>query len=113
MDELGVLPKGAEAFSAAGRVPVPGRLVAVADTVGAGDTFQAALIAALAERDLRTRAALDDLDTATLSRVLDFAVGAAALTCTRRGADLPRRSDIPALDPERRLGHDAGRPTPM
>ena len=92
--------RGAEAFSAAGRVPVPGRLVAVADTVGAGDTFQAALITALAERNLRTRAALDALDSATIAQILEFAVGAAALTCTRRGADLPRRSDLPTLETE-------------
>ena len=92
--------RGAEAFSADGHVPVPGRLVDVADTVGAGDTFQAALIAGLAERGFRTRATLESIDTNTIARILDFAVGAAALTCTRRGADLPRRVDLPALETE-------------
>jgi len=89
--------RGAETFSAAGHVPVPGRLVTVADTVGAGDTFQAALITALAERGLTTRPALESLDSDTIARILEFAVNAAAITCTRRGADLPQRSDLPGL----------------
>ena len=43
--------KGATAFSAAGHVSVPGRAVVVRDTVGAGDTFHAALLAQLARTD--------------------------------------------------------------
>ena len=31
-----------------------------------------------------------------LQQVLGFAAQAAALTCSRRGADLPRRADLPA-----------------
>ncbi|SMF29547.1 fructokinase [Tistlia consotensis] len=92
--------EGAEAFSAAGRVAMPGRPVAVVDTVGAGDTFQAALIAGLAEAGVRRRAALDALDREQVGRLLDFAVGAAAITCTRRGADLPRRAELPSLAEE-------------
>ncbi|MEM6942385.1 MAG: PfkB family carbohydrate kinase, partial [Pseudomonadota bacterium] len=91
---------GAEAFSAAGHVRVLGRAVTVADTVGAGDSFQAALIATLAERGLRERAAIQQLDASTLTSILDFATRAAALTCTRRGADLPRRADLSDLEPK-------------
>ncbi|MGF1551901.1 MAG: carbohydrate kinase [Paracoccaceae bacterium] len=88
-------PDGAEAHSAAhGRVAVAGRAIRVVDTVGAGDTFQAALIAGLAERGATTRAALDRLDRDALTTLLDFAVEAAAITCTRRGADLPRRGEL-------------------
>ncbi|MEM6488151.1 MAG: carbohydrate kinase [Pseudomonadota bacterium] len=87
--------RGAEAFGPTGTVPAPGRIVTVADTVGAGDTFQAALIAALAERGVRTRAALAALDPGALAQILDFAVAAAAITCSRRGADLPRRAELP------------------
>lgn len=89
--------EGAEAFAASGALAVPGRSVKVADTVGAGDTFQAALIAALAERGARTRAALDALSSEALEGVIGFAAEAAALTCTRRGADLPRRAELPQL----------------
>jgi fructokinase len=76
-------------------VATPPVRVAVVDTVGAGDTFQAALLATLAERGLLTRDALGVLDTGTLHNVLGFAAQAAAITCSRRGADLPRRAELP------------------
>ena len=68
--------------------------VEVIDTVGAGDTFQAALIAQLLADRAGPRAALDGLDDGTLARLLDFAARAAAITCSRRGADLPRMADL-------------------
>jgi fructokinase len=89
--------EGAWAWTAREHVRVPPVRVAVVDTVGAGDTFQAALLAALAERGLLTRAALARLDAATVREVLGFAAQAAAITCSRRGADLPRRSELPPL----------------
>jgi fructokinase len=73
--------------------PVP---VAVVDTVGAGDTFQAALLTALAERGLLTRSGLATLQHDAVAAVLAFAAQAAAITCSRRGADLPRRGELPA-----------------
>jgi fructokinase len=68
----------------------------VVDTVGAGDTFQAALLTALAERALLSRPALAALQRDALAAVLAFAAQAAAITCSRRGADLPRRGELPA-----------------
>lgn len=86
---------GAIALSRSGaRTSVSGLVVPVADTVGAGDTFQAALLAKLHEDDRLSNAALDALDGDDLSALLAFAVKAAAVTCTRRGADLPRRADL-------------------
>ena len=64
------------------------------DTVGAGDTFQAAMLAHLAEGDRLAPAALAALDGDALARLLDFAARGAAITCSRRGADMPRRSEI-------------------
>lgn len=90
--------RGAEAFAPAGRIEVPGRPVQVADTVGAGDTFQAALIAGLAELGVRDRAGLAAMDRRGLEGLLGFATEAAAITCSRRGADLPRRAELPALE---------------
>jgi len=60
--------------------------VRVVDTVGAGDTFFAALAAALIEGMDETAA-------------LTFAVAASALTCTRPGAQpsLPTRAEVDAL----------------
>jgi fructokinase len=88
-------PSGAEAYSAAGRVAVASQQVLVADTVGAGDTFQAALIAALAERGVWGRSELDRLGADDIVAVAEFASAAAAITCARHGADLPRRGDLP------------------
>lgn len=95
--QLVVLTRGGEgawAWSAAGHVSVPPVPVAVVDTVGAGDTFQAAMLAALAERGQLSRAALSALSPADIQAVLGFAARAAALTCSRRGADLPRRAEL-------------------
>ncbi|MBB3951547.1 carbohydrate kinase family protein [Aureimonas jatrophae] len=87
--------KGALAMSSGGATArVPGRSVVVADTVGAGDTFQAATLSRLAETNRLSRAALDGMSAQDLGELLDFAVRAAAVTCTRRGADLPRRADL-------------------
>ena len=67
--------------------------VEVVDTVGAGDTFQAALIAQLL-RDGDPAAAIGGLDTDGLSRLLAHAARAASITCSRRGADLPRLHEL-------------------
>jgi fructokinase len=71
--------------------PVP---VDVVDTVGAGDTFQAALICWLAENGALSRDGLSTLSADTLRTALQFAARAAAITCSRRGADMPRRSEL-------------------
>ena len=68
--------------------------VEVVDTVGAGDTFQAALLTALAERSLLHADALRGLGAADLQAVLQVSGRAAAITCSRRGADLPRRAEL-------------------
>ncbi len=87
--------QGAWAWTAAHPIaaaPMPAQVI---DTVGAGDTFQAALLTALAERGLLTRDALRALSAEALDDVLRFATQAAAITCSRRGADLPRRAELP------------------
>ena len=85
---------GAQAWTAAGVTEVAPVKVAVVDTVGAGDTFQAAMLTALAERGLLSPAALPGIEAGTWQQVLDFAAQAAAITCSRRGADLPRRAEL-------------------
>ncbi|WP_346913720.1 carbohydrate kinase [uncultured Roseibium sp.] len=86
--------KGAEAFTRDLHVDVSGRAVTVIDTVGAGDTFQAALLSGLVARNIITRNALEGLDHAALHEIVLKAVNASALTCTRQGADLPSRDDV-------------------
>jgi fructokinase len=87
--------KGAVAWTRGARVEVPGVPTTVVDTVGAGDTFQAALLCWLDERDLLTPAALEALDRARVLEAVQFAVLAASITCSRAGADLPRRAELP------------------
>lgn len=73
---------------------VPKRVV---DTVGAGDCFQAALLCALSELGLASPVGVSDLNPDLAGRLLGFAAEAAALACSRRGADLPRRSELPRV----------------
>jgi fructokinase len=72
---------------------VPPRVVVV-DTVGAGDTFQAALLSRLLRHPDGPSAGLAALDAQGLAGLLDYAARAAALTCTRRGADMPRAAEL-------------------
>ncbi|MFD4987717.1 carbohydrate kinase [Streptomyces sp. NPDC058374] len=76
---------------------VPGEKVEVVDTIGAGDTVNAALLHALAERDLLTPAAAAGLDAAGWAEILAFAARAAAVTCSRAGAEPPRGWEVEAF----------------
>jgi len=86
--------EGALAFSRSFETGCPGVQVKVEDTVGAGDTFQAALLAGLKRLGATDRNSLAELDEQRVNRLLEFAVQAAAITCSRRGADLPRIAEL-------------------
>ncbi|MFI6426101.1 carbohydrate kinase [Promicromonospora sp. NPDC050880] len=89
--------KGAVAVSDAGEVEVVAPQVDVVDTVGAGDSFMGALIDGLWEHDLLgagRRAALDEVDAATVRQVLEGCVAVAAVTVSRAGANPPRREEV-------------------
>jgi fructokinase len=107
-------PNGALAASADTVVDVAGIPVVVVDTVGAGDSFGAALVAALVADGVFGLRATRGLAGATLARALRYAVTASALTCTRAGAVPPTRSEIEArlgvLDATRRAA-DGAEPT--
>jgi fructokinase len=84
---------GAVGITATGEVRVPAPVVQVVDTIGAGDAFGAALLAWLHGHDRLShdlRLAPDDVRAA-----LEFACLVASITCTRAGADPPRRSELP------------------
>jgi len=85
---------GACAYTRTAAVRVPGVPVEVADTVGAGDTFQAALLSGLNHLGTTSRDRLNALDSTQLSRLMTYCTRAAAHTCTRRGADMPSRADL-------------------
>ena len=84
---------GASAYFAQGTVHVPARKVRVVDTVGAGDSFFAAVLAQLADQRLLSRSRLTRLSVAEASDALQHGVAAAALTCSREGARLPTKSE--------------------
>jgi fructokinase len=72
-------------------------VVDVVDSVGAGDSFMAALISALVDRELvgaARRDALHELTPGQLEEILAYAARAAAVTVSRAGANPPRREEI-------------------
>lgn len=73
---------------------VGARSVKVIDTVGAGDTFHAALLTWLGEHGRLSPDGVATLSADDLDSLLTFAARAAAITCSRRGADMPRRSEL-------------------
>ncbi len=91
---------GVVAGTASGqRTQRPGVPVTVIDTVGAGDTFSGAFLAGLYRRRLLgadTRPALRAISHSTLDALLDESMLAAAITCSRRGADPPTAEDVAA-----------------
>jgi fructokinase len=79
---LAVLPNGAQ-------VPVPAQQVQVVDTVGAGDSFNAGVLAYLSKQGALTKGALAKLDGDTMASALAFAAKVAAVTVSRAGANPP------------------------
>jgi len=73
---------GAIAFLGEAVLEMPGRRVDVVDTVGAGDTFHAALLVSLDEQRLLRP---DAIGTAS------------SVTCSHQGAALPTRADVEAV----------------
>ncbi|MEL6644777.1 MAG: carbohydrate kinase [Pseudomonadota bacterium] len=80
---------GAVGLTASTRVAVPAQRVDVIDTVGAGDTFNAGVLAALDRAGALTRDAIASLDAATVSDALTLGAQAAAVTVSRAGANPP------------------------
>lgn len=81
--------RGARAITAKQNRFVAGNKVAVADTVGAGDTFNAGALAALHNAGALTKSALAMLPDATLDAALSLGNRAAAVTVSRAGANPP------------------------
>ncbi len=76
------------------KVTVPARRVIVEDTVGAGDTFNAGLLAGLARDGHLTKDALAALTVDQLRPALELGVAAAAVTVSRAGANPPWEHEL-------------------
>lgn len=85
---------GATAYTRTGTVSVPAKSVTVVDTVGAGDTFNAGLLAALSDRGLLSKAAIAAIADDALRDALAFGARVAAVTVSRAGANPPWRSEL-------------------
>ena len=86
--------KGASAHTARGKVSVAAPTIVVADTVGAGDTFNAGFLAALDRVGLLTKSAVASLSDDALREALSLGVRAAAITCSRPGANPPWADEV-------------------
>ncbi|SOC10985.1 carbohydrate kinase family protein [Rhodobacter maris] len=86
--------EGAYAFTAELSLFEPSREVAVIDTVGAGDTFNAGILAALDRAGALTKAAVTSADADLLGACLKLGVSAAAVTVSRAGANPPWAEEL-------------------
>ncbi|USX49509.1 carbohydrate kinase [Lentzea sp. HUAS12] len=94
-----ILTKGGDGLSvitATEQVDVPPVKVDVVDTIGAGDTVQGALLAWLHDHDALGAEKIRGLSTEEWTAALTYAGAAAAITCSRAGAEPPFASELTA-----------------
>ncbi len=86
--------EGAAGYTANHKVTVPSERVAVVDTVGAGDTFDAGVLASLKMQNLLTKAQVARLTEEQIAKALALGARAAAVTVSRAGANPPWAREI-------------------
>ncbi len=86
--------QGAQVFTKNLTLSRSGENVDLVDTVGAGDTFNAGMLAALYQAGVLDKTGIATLDQKTLAAALDLGVRAAAISVSRAGANPPRVSEL-------------------
>lgn len=86
--------EGATVFTKSGSFTAPAVKAQVVDTVGAGDTFNAGVLAGLHEAGLLDRAALAAASEDALGPAIALGAKAAAVTVSRAGANPPWRREL-------------------
>ena len=84
---------GAVAVTSEGTIRLPAPPTTVVDTVAAGDTFTAGLLTSLHDAGL-LGGRLDAVTHAHLEAAIAYGMRAAAITCSRVGADPPRKDEL-------------------
>ncbi len=94
-----ILTKGSEGASAflhnGNVIDVPAQRVELVDTVGAGDTFNAGVLANLAENGFLQKDALNHIQESDVRTALEFGAAVAAVTVSRSGANPPWAHELP------------------
>ncbi|MDI6838683.1 MAG: PfkB family carbohydrate kinase, partial [Rhizobiaceae bacterium] len=95
--KLVVITRGAEGatgYTRRFKVSVPSERVTVVDTVGAGDTFDAGILASLKMQELLTKEKVASIDEKAVEAALALGAKAAAVTVSRAGANPPFAHEI-------------------
>lgn len=87
---------GAHAYWAGETVNAPAVRVTVADTIGAGDTFNAGVLASLRRQGVLSKDGIAGITADQLRSALTLGAQAAAVTVSRAGANPPWASEMPA-----------------
>ncbi len=86
--------KGATGYTKDTRVFVPSQKVEVVDTVGAGDTFNAGVLASLQDNGALSKSGIAALSKEHLEHALAMGARCAAVTVSRAGANPPTRAEL-------------------
>jgi len=89
--------EGASVYDARGGVDVPAVAATVGDTVGAGDTFNAGVLAYLAQNGQLTAEVIAGLSAQDLAAALQYGAQVAAITVSRAGANPPWAAELDSL----------------
>lgn len=87
---------GARAHWAGEPVSAPAIRTTVADTIGAGDTFNAGILASLRRQGVLSKAGLAAITADQIAAALTLGAQAAAVTVSRPGANPPWAHEMPA-----------------
>jgi fructokinase len=93
-----ILTRGAEGatgyLKSGAEVQIPAVRAKVIDTVGAGDTFNAGVLAHLFDAGKLTKMTVSGITPETLQSAIEYGAKVAAITVTRAGANPPWRSEV-------------------